>query len=121
LAEVVYNTIFKFKRGSAETWTRLNPVLESGEPGYEKDTGKLKIGDGTTAWNDLKYFEGEGTLSPDEKTLTISGDAISLMGFETASAGQSIRKTESGEIEWFRPLSADDTLVLYGGSATDNI
>ena len=28
-------------------------------PGYEKDTGKLKIGDGVTAWNLLPYsFEG---------------------------------------------------------------
>ena len=27
-----------------------------GEPGYEKDTGKLKIGDGVTPWNSLDYI-----------------------------------------------------------------
>lgn len=34
-----------------------NPVLQDGEPGYEKDTGKLKIGDGLTHWRELEYFE----------------------------------------------------------------
>ncbi|WP_254126749.1 hypothetical protein [Aquihabitans sp. G128] len=35
-------------------------MLAAGEPGYETDTGVLKIGDGTTAWNDLADLEGGG-------------------------------------------------------------
>ena len=40
----------------AATWTGTNPVLLEREPGIETDTGKMKIGDGVTAWNALAYF-----------------------------------------------------------------
>lgn len=52
--------IIKFRRGTASDWVNSSPqpggeVLNLGEPGYEKDTGKIKIGDGVTGWNDLEY------------------------------------------------------------------
>jgi hypothetical protein len=53
--------LIKLKRGLSTEWADLNPVLKLGEPGYEKDTKKLKIGDGVTLWNDLPYI-GAGTV-----------------------------------------------------------
>ncbi len=47
--------IIKLRRGTAAAWTGANPTLAAGEPGYETDTGKIKIGDGSTAWNSLAY------------------------------------------------------------------
>jgi hypothetical protein len=44
------------RRGSAAQWTTANPILASGEPGFETDTGLHKIGDGTTHWTGLPYF-----------------------------------------------------------------
>ena len=32
-----------------------NPTLGAGEIGIETDTGRIKIGDGSTAWNSLSY------------------------------------------------------------------
>ena len=49
------NTI-KVRRGTAAAWTSANPTLGDGEPGYETDTGKMKIGNGSTAWTSLAYF-----------------------------------------------------------------
>ena len=46
----------QLKRGKAATWLALDPVLAYGEPGFEGDTGRLKIGDGVTKWSQLKYF-----------------------------------------------------------------
>lgn len=43
------------RRGTSTAWTSANPLLAAGEPGYETDTGKFKIGDGTTQWNSLPY------------------------------------------------------------------
>ena len=43
------------RKGTAAQWTDANPTLLAGEFGYETDTGKLKIGDGTTAWATLGY------------------------------------------------------------------
>ena len=50
----------KLKRGTATEWTSGNPTLENGEPGYETDTGKIKYGDGSTAWTSLAYFTVSG-------------------------------------------------------------
>lgn len=47
-----------FRRGTASSWISSNPVLSAGEPGFETDTGKFKIGDGITAWSTLEYATG---------------------------------------------------------------
>lgn len=51
-------------RGTAAEWTSNNPTLDSGELGYETDTGKVKMGDGVTAWVGLAY------LSPDKADVS---------------------------------------------------
>jgi hypothetical protein len=45
----------QFRRGTAAEWTAANPTLAAGEAGYETDTAKFKLGNGTTAWNSLAY------------------------------------------------------------------
>jgi len=54
------NNLIQVRRGTAAQWETADPVLESGEIGFETDTGKFKIGDGTTDWVDLKYAGGAG-------------------------------------------------------------
>jgi hypothetical protein len=51
----------QLRRDTAANWTATNPVLAQGEAGYELDTGKLKIGDGSNAWDDLAYFDDKVT------------------------------------------------------------
>lgn len=46
----------KFRRDTANRWATLNPILGEGEPGFETDTGRLKVGDGSTRWLALEYF-----------------------------------------------------------------
>ena len=48
----------QLRRDTAANWTAANPVLLLGEVGFETDTRKLKLGDGTTAWNALLYVQG---------------------------------------------------------------
>ena len=55
MAEVIQH-VYQFKRGTAQRWIDVNPVLRQGEPGFEYDTGKLKIGDGFTPWLALPYI-----------------------------------------------------------------
>ena len=55
MATEIYRTIFQLKRGTADRWKELNPILEAGEPGFELDTGKLKIGNGRDDWKTLEY------------------------------------------------------------------
>ena len=45
----------QLRRDTASNWSSTNPTLSSGELGLETDTGKIKVGDNTTAWNSLGY------------------------------------------------------------------
>ena len=47
-----------FRRDPAASWTSENPVLSAGEVGLETDTGKIKIGNGSSVWTALSYFVG---------------------------------------------------------------
>lgn len=47
---------FRFLRADAARWVFVNPVLAAGEPGFERDTNRLKIGDGVQRWNELDYL-----------------------------------------------------------------
>lgn len=100
MAEVI-KTTFQLRRGLKETWERNNPVLAYGEPGFEKDTNKLKIGDGERAWLDLPYLAGGSySVSADEKSVTIAGDVLALYGFANAITGQFPVKGENGKLQW---------------------
>lgn len=76
MAVQVIKTTFQLKRGTAARWKELNPVLRQGEPGFEYDTGKLKIGDGLTAYNDLKYQTSKDYVinQPTSATFPLIGE-----------------------------------------------
>ncbi len=65
----------KWRRDTAANWTASDPVLAQGEPGFETDTAKFKIGDGTTAWSLLSYQPA------------MSGDVDALAGLFTNVGG----------------------------------
>jgi hypothetical protein len=50
------------RRGTAEQWTAANPVLAAGEIGFETDTNKFKMGNGSSAWSALQYFANTAGL-----------------------------------------------------------
>lgn len=55
MADNILNIRIQLRNDTAEAWATKNPVLLQGEMGIESDTKKMKIGDGTTAWNGLDY------------------------------------------------------------------
>ncbi len=64
-------TQIRLRRDTSANFTSKNPVLGNGEPAYETDTKKLKIGDGTTAYTQLPYFSSGGDSSDITATLPI--------------------------------------------------
>jgi hypothetical protein len=72
-------TQIQIRRGTASQWTSGNPTLASGEFGYETDTGKFKIGDGSTAWTSLAY-KASGTVTSITAGTGLSGGAITTSG-----------------------------------------
>lgn len=47
--------IIQIRRDVASAWTSANPILADGEFGYEKDTGRVKVGNAVDHWNTLDY------------------------------------------------------------------
>ena len=47
------------RRDTAENWASANPILASGEFGYETDLKGLKMGDGVTPWAELGYITAD--------------------------------------------------------------
>lgn len=78
--------IIKLRRDLSNTWQSVNPTLSLGEPGFETDTKRLKIGDGTSTWNDLDYVAGSGggaaVVSEDIEdtvaSLMVSGSGVKI-------------------------------------------
>jgi len=95
------NTLLQMRRGSAATWTSTNPTLSAGEWGYETDTGRAKVGDGSTVWTSLKYTKlryddlitGSGVSIT---TLTDGNSQVTGLSFSSdLAAGDNITLTES--------------------------
>lgn len=58
MAKTELKTTILLRNDKARAWSSVNPTLSKGEIGVETDTNKMKIGDGSTQWNSLKYFGG---------------------------------------------------------------
>jgi len=56
------------RRGTAANWTSTNPTLSVGELAFETDTGKIKVGTGSTAWTSLPY----AGMTPTEVSAAIT-------------------------------------------------
>lgn len=55
-------------------WEEINPILLENEIGYEKDTGRYKMGDNKkTQWNDLPYYIDAGNGNG-EKSVILNDD-----------------------------------------------
>jgi hypothetical protein len=80
-------TQIQVRRGTASQWTSTNPTLAAGEWGFESDTGKVKIGNGSTAWNSLGYT-GAGDIEGVTAGTGLSGGGTS--GTVTVSIDTSV-------------------------------
>ena len=56
MATKTLTTRIILRNDTANNWTTNNPVLMKGEIGLETNTGKYKIGDGTSNWQTLQYY-----------------------------------------------------------------
>ena len=77
------------RRDTASNWTASNPLLAQGEVGYEYDTGRFKVGNGTQLWTSLAY--SSGTTGPTGAAATVAAGTTT-----TLTPGSSATVTNSG-------------------------
>ena len=76
----------RFPSFDADVWANKNPLLQKGELGHEKDTGRFKVGDGVTYWLDLPYNS--------------VGDPAKVNGYSVLEivAGKNVEIEQSGNV-----------------------
>jgi hypothetical protein len=95
-------TRIQLRRDTAANWTSTNPTMASGEVGVETDTGKFKLGDGSTAWASLSYFTtGSGAVATDtiwdaKGDLAVGTGANTAIRLAVGTNGQ-VLTADSGE------------------------
>lgn len=65
--------LIQVRRGNTTQWTAANPVLASGEPGFDVTTNEFKVGDGATAWDSLNGVGTSGTAN-NTRSLNFNAD-----------------------------------------------
>ena len=69
------------RRGTAAQWTAANPTLAAGEIGFETDTNKFKMGNGSSAWTSLAYFvDASIVFDSSEVQSLVDAGVASLVG-----------------------------------------
>ena len=84
------------RRGTATQWTTGNPVLAAGEIGFETDTNKFKIGDGSSTWSALKYFLDIEKLNVDTEGFIRDNEKGESNGVATLNANGQIPISQLG-------------------------
>ena len=103
-------TRIKLRRDTAANWLQQNPILALGEPGFETDTRMMKMGDGTTAWKDLKYaVTGDLQVTGD----TVHGDTSVSLSSGVGSSENWILTTDSNTGDVSAPTDAYVDGVAY--------
>jgi hypothetical protein len=113
----------QIRNGTAAQWTSANPTLAVGEMGAETDTGKFKIGTGSTAWNSLAYA-AVGTVTSVAQSFTggivsVGGSPISTFGtlaLTVAGTSGGVPYFSSGTTWASSAALASNALVVGGGA-----
>ena len=115
------------RRGTAAQWTSANPVLNAGEMGWESDTNKFKIGDGTNHWASIDYFADiNSTVNPAfGSSITFEGatanDFETTLAITDPTADRTITfPDETGTVQ-LRVTDVSDTEIGYLNGVTSAI
>ena len=110
---ITLNALQKQRRDTASNWTSNNTVLLAGELGYESDTKKFKIGDGSTAWQSLDYIPIPDTNRLLTGNLTVGGN-FTVNG-TTTTIDTTTLTVEDKNIEIGKVTTPTDTTADGGG------
>lgn len=94
------NIKFQLRRATYSSWSTTNPILQSGEPGFDTTNNCLKIGDGSTRWNSLSYLNSCGT------------------GGSTGPTGPTGPPGSGGSIGYYGQFSSSETQSAVPGTET---
>lgn len=111
--ERVLESRIQLRNDTAENWSAANPVLLKGEVGIEINTRKIKVGDGISTWENLKYISDDIVLSETNPTETDTDYDIGELWLNTADGKifLLVAKNDTAAV-WARIPTADELVVV---------
>ena len=97
------------RRGTAAQWTAANPILAAGEIGFETDTSKFKMGNGSSAWSALTYFANAAELAA---IVDGAPELLNTLNELAASIGDN-----PNFLSLYATVASVDDVILQGVSA----
>lgn len=112
------NDLIILRKGTATQWSSANPVLASGEPGFDLTNNLLKIGDGTKTWSQLSSINGSGGGGGGSGATELYSYA-SVSGFPQSGLSPAIYlSTDSGRTYQWNGSSYSEIGPIGGGDTT---
>lgn len=105
------------RRGTAQQWTDANPILAAGEIGFETDTGKFKMGNGSSAWSALSYFADAQDF--DSSNLIALSQKGAVNGVATLDATGNVPVSQLGKVIATAPALLDTLAELASAVNSD--
>jgi len=117
-------TRIQVRRDNAADWNSVNPTLAEGEIGYETDTGKFKIGNGSSLWSSLDYFLDSSDLSgyltaSSASTTYLSQSSASTTYLTQASASTNYLTQASASTDYLTQASASTDYLTQASASTN--
>ena len=123
----------QLRRDTAANWTVANPVLAEGELGVELVSAQVKLGDGTSTWNELEYLLDKSVIADyatedDAKAAGLaegdvyhntSFDKIIIIGGPQIPAKKSTADAQNGEVYYQTESSQVTVKGVYLSSEVD--
>jgi hypothetical protein len=127
----------QIRRGTAADWTSANPTLADGEFGYETDSRRLKVGNGSSNWASLAYADAgppqvvsSGAIanltSPQQSSITTGTVVTTQDGRRWVYSGSGSKTSEASYVEladitpdWSVIANKPSTFTPADGSVTD--
>lgn len=112
----------QFRRDTAANWTSTNPILSAGEVGFETNTGKIKVGDGTNTWSKIATSCVESIIELNT-AYTLTSQTAAQKLFNASTNGAITLPVGTYQFECFFSLSSMSASsgsfgFALGGTAT---
>jgi hypothetical protein len=115
----------QIRRGVSTDWASANPTLLAGEIGFETDTGNVKVGNGTNAWNDLAfqfpYLKGARNNAPEDTQTLVVDQVNDRVGVGTDTPLSKLHVEDASPVIRLKDTAAAAYSVIDADNTTGSI